>query len=763
VVNVGCLLLLGAALLGCKAGVDKGEPKPTAPSTREQEWPYAPPREVQDSAVASPSPDAYPGATPVPPAVSAARTAAAAQVERLAYAVEDGLLVDGDHGLLYGRRASRGLAANDGWHAPDPDAEILLIDQADLTLRRHHSASGIMALDAPRRRLYVDDVDNGLLVLDADTLTELRRLPLPTPVVSDTGSLPDFRPLAPLADTVAGHVLVARGASVSVLDPDTGHEIRQIGDGVGPEHFLLDAQLDPVARRLYVERLRGPEDCYMFAVDVETYDVDSGQRLASETGCGLAIVDVRDGQLITVQNEHTRSPTVVRRIEDGEVQAEVIGGLVPAGRLAHDQRRGLLWMSEDSNSPGAAVAYHFDDRTLAPLGMIDLPEAARVEAYDGVSDRLYWVERGRIVSRPADELLGDPPLAELPTTELGRVPGSVYIQTAGESGELTFGIARELTYARDRGCHIDTDRWGLVYRTSKDPRWRVVDSFLPCRLDSGRRFWPAPTFPRSGLALLTVGGNGVYRTVDGGRSWQPAMLGLDNHDYMEVVYSPDNERDHAAFITTKDGRAWRSTDDGASWQPIGQLTALTVLGTAGDRPTLFAAQSHTNEIKSSVDLGTTWQTIGTIPVANGEAETRMLHVLSSAAGQPPVLAAITCASDYQFSDWHNATCQPHRSADGGRTWSDGEPTVEFVGAFIGPLGKGEATSWLLGVQTVTGGNRIVRRFLRTDDLGLTWRLVMWPEGLEDAPMAASPDGRLVVAESATRFRDVTLDEFRVAP
>ncbi len=64
------------------------------------------------------------------------------------------------------------------------------------------------------------------------------------------------------------------------------------------------------------------------------------------------------------------------------------------------------------------------------------------------------------------------------------------------------------------------------------------------------------------------------------------------------------------------------------------------------------------------------------------------------------------------------------------------------------------SNWLLEVHRLNG--QPGSRFLRSDDLGQTWRPTDLPGEIRDAPIAVGHRGRLVVAVSADEFRYVPL-------
>jgi photosystem II stability/assembly factor-like uncharacterized protein len=104
----------------------------------------------------------------------------------------------------------------------------------------------------------------------------------------------------------------------------------------------------------------------------------------------------------------------------------------------------------------------------------------------------------------------------------------------------------------------------------------VLGAGLARRPDAGGA---APARP-SGVLLLGAG-NGVYRSADWGRSWQPAGSNLPAGGVWQVQADPSLP--YAAYVTT--GSLFRTTDAGRHWAPVPGggsggpgFTALTAQG-----------------------------------------------------------------------------------------------------------------------------------------------------------------------------------------
>jgi hypothetical protein len=106
-------------------------------------------------------------------------------------------------------------------------------------------------------------------------------------------------------------------------------------------------------------------------------------------------------------------------------------------------------------------------------------------------------------------------------------------------------------------------------------------------------FAVSPTDARS---ILAVGRDGLQRSTDGGRSWQPVVgapaVGLLAWDRTGV------------WAVARDGAVWSSTDGGQRWQRRGAVPGQPH-SIATREGTLFAALAG-DRIVASTDAGATW-------------------------------------------------------------------------------------------------------------------------------------------------------------
>jgi len=121
-------------------------------------------------------------------------------------------------------------------------------------------------------------------------------------------------------------------------------------------------------------------------------------------------------------------------------------------------------------------------------------------------------------------------------------------------------------------------------------------------------------------------GNGVYRSTDGGETWQPMWQGLTHLRVYDIVISPQYAADKALlayahyYDLTQQGSGdslFRTTDGGEHWnlmaaQPVnepGDLPRPEDLLPLPERSVQFRVLEYGTGIERSIDGGQTWEII----------------------------------------------------------------------------------------------------------------------------------------------------------
>ncbi|NEP79682.1 MAG: hypothetical protein F6K39_16835 [Okeania sp. SIO3B3] len=106
-----------------------------------------------------------------------------------------------------------------------------------------------------------------------------------------------------------------------------------------------------------------------------------------------------------------------------------------------------------------------------------------------------------------------------------------------------------------------------------------------------------------GFAFLGTLGDGVYRSSDKGLTWQNTSEGLDELTIDHIIVSPTSSKIVLASISD---RLYLTQNSGDNWQQVFQSKSpIEALGFSNDGQLVIAA--NTNELLVSRDSGSTWQ------------------------------------------------------------------------------------------------------------------------------------------------------------
>lgn len=117
---------------------------------------------------------------------------------------------------------------------------------------------------------------------------------------------------------------------------------------------------------------------------------------------------------------------------------------------------------------------------------------------------------------------------------------------------------------------------------------------------------PLIVYYSSGQSIFTIDRHGIYKSTDGGQNWNPIFENIDSYN---LSINPTNEQD--IIVSTSDGFL-RSLNAGSSWSKIRPrfIDGRHCLRTSSE---IYLAGENFGIQKSS-DNGTTWNSIGIIPI-----------------------------------------------------------------------------------------------------------------------------------------------------
>jgi len=153
--------------------------------------------------------------------------------------------------------------------------------------------------------------------------------------------------------------------------------------------------------------------------------------------------------------------------------------------------------------------------------------------------------------------------------------------------------------------------WGAP-ALAGDGMWTTTGPF-------GGQIWQLTTHPTQPLTLIALSRGGLFRTFDGGVTWDRAEQGIGPlvSPLLPALYDPDTP--NTVYVLDSSGRVMRSSDGGDNWFATGAVFTtlignqqpqawVDVPGTTGE--ILMAVRTGTNHLLRSTDHGATFVAFG---------------------------------------------------------------------------------------------------------------------------------------------------------
>ena len=423
-------------------------------------------------------------------------------------------------------------AANDRIYATDSAGWVHVLDRQTYAQRGQVYAGRELSLDATRGRLYVGDARQPeVSVLDTDSLEVLHTIP-------QAGK--------PRANEATGEVVILN-RRFFVFDGESGEPHGVLEPWVGEPAEECPGCYYPIGTEITIDARRGltrtttytPRPGKPGAQESIAYDPETGRAYHSLLTGGYVYFS-SIGLYADLEALRTREPPL-----------RSLTGL--SGRIALDRPARRLYVVR-----GRTLTV-LDSETLYRVGRVDAGTWSPVIAAVDEELGLLYTPRG---SRLA-----------VWTRTGGAVPAPLPPETVPVSGTVQ-DIRPSPNFAADSTLLATID--GQICRsTDGGETWKHLRGGLPeldaYRLAQHAVFSPAYAEDRTlyyGAHLGETHGEGVYRSTDGGETWQHASDGLLDLRVYQIVPSPRYGEDGTllAYAYIQTGQAlYRSRDRGENW------------------------------------------------------------------------------------------------------------------------------------------------------------------------------------------------------
>ncbi|MBI1357593.1 MAG: hypothetical protein GC160_24900 [Acidobacteria bacterium] len=264
---------------------------------------------------------------------------------------------------------------------------------------------------------------------------------------------------------------------------------------------------------------------------------------------------------------NTSSGLIARSLDGGANWETTLSGRPIYSIAVHPTDKATVYFASDGGSAFNPFSGLFQtrDRGLSFSEVIDINAftygvAVRTVAVDPTNPRNIYAGTNGLFLTSADEAgrfsaLQTPPV------------GSIAVDP-NDSRRVFFG-----TVASTAGN-------GLIARsTDTGKTFTTQTSGLP---DADLLSFSSLVIDKRDGAIYAAGANAVYKSVDGGDSWQEANSGLENVTVRRLAV--DGVTAGTVYAATVDAGVYRTTDSGATWTPTGTaaltITAEGVVGAA---------------------------------------------------------------------------------------------------------------------------------------------------------------------------------------
>ncbi|PSJ15842.1 WD40/YVTN/BNR-like repeat-containing protein, partial [Nitrosomonas supralitoralis] len=187
--------------------------------------------------------------------------------------------------------------------------------------------------------------------------------------------------------------------------------------------------------------------------------------------------------------------------------------------------------------------------------------------------------------------------------------------------DMVYGLGISPDFANDKTLFLATDGeltsdqyTNILRSTDGGTTWiRLPNGLDNVYSEIGVRVSPNYTIDQTVFA--TTKGDGVYRSVDQGNSWELLNTGLSNLRVNKLNIAKLGDNDYVLLLSTMNGQLYRRSRSEAAWTRVQNVSAqiqLVAVSPSFTTDLTAITVNKTGGLQKSTDGGLTWNAIGNV-------------------------------------------------------------------------------------------------------------------------------------------------------